>query len=238
MLSIITINKNNAIGLEKTLRSLQAQSLQNFQWIFIDGNSYDSSNEIAKNFSKSNDVLISSNDSGIYNAMNSGILHITGDRVIFLNSGDELSHHGALQKVEEEWRADLDLLLLGFRVGGRNRMPRGNWWRYWSMPTSHQAIVYSTNLLRKEKFDESFKFAADFEHYLRINQQLINIKIVPEIFALNEPYGSDSHLQSVLREYHDALIKNGYSKHWAKFSFFIKTHYLKYALKQTVTLHK
>lgn len=231
MLSIITINKNNAVGLEKTLRSLRMQSLQNFQWIFMDGNSSDSSNALARDFSKNNDVLISSNDSGIYNAMNRGIVHVSGDRVIFLNSGDELSNSGALQRVEEEWTADLDLLLLGFSIRGRNRMPRDNWWRYWSMPTSHQAIVYSAKLLGKEKFDESYKYAADFEHYLRVNKQSLSIKIVPEIFALNEPYGTDSHLQGVLREYHDSLIKNGYSKYWAKLSLFIKTHYLKYALR-------
>lgn len=197
----------------------------------MDGNSCDSSMQLARDFSKKNDVLISSNDSGIYNAMNSGILHATGNGIIFLNSGDELSNPGALQRVEEEWAADLDLLLLGFSVRGQNRMPRANWWRCWSMPTSHQAIVYSAKLLGGDNFDESFKYAADFEHYLRINQKCLNIKIVRAIFALNEPYGSDSHLQRVLEEYREALIKNGYSKYWAKLSFFIKTHYLKYALK-------
>ena len=36
-LSIITINRNNAAGLEKTLKSVAAQTRKDFEYIIIDG---------------------------------------------------------------------------------------------------------------------------------------------------------------------------------------------------------
>ena len=38
-ISIITINKNNAVGLEKTIQSVIGQTYPNIEYIIIDGNS-------------------------------------------------------------------------------------------------------------------------------------------------------------------------------------------------------
>jgi glycosyltransferase involved in cell wall biosynthesis len=45
-LSIITINRNNAAGLEKTIQSVITQTFDDFEYIIIDGNSEDDSVEI------------------------------------------------------------------------------------------------------------------------------------------------------------------------------------------------
>ena len=37
ILSIITINRNNAAGLEKTMRSVAAQTFGDFEYVVIDG---------------------------------------------------------------------------------------------------------------------------------------------------------------------------------------------------------
>jgi hypothetical protein len=100
------------------------------------------------------------------------------------------------------------------------------------MPTSHQAIVYSKELLKKQPFDESYRFAADFEHYLRINRANLTIYSDDRPLIVNEPYGSDSHLPALLAEYRHALIKNGYPKLWAHFVYWFKTYYLKWALRK------
>jgi len=231
MLSIITINKNNASGLRKTLDSLRIQTLQNFQWIFVDGVSSDLSYSLANEFQREGDTLISESDLGIYNAMNKGADYAYGDKILFLNSGDALINATALEVLSKEWSDGLDIILFGFCVRGQHRMPHHNWWRYWSMPTSHQAIIYRADLLSGHKFDESYKYAADFEHYLRVNMNPLKIKRVLKIFVLNEPYGSDGHLEKVLIEYRQALIENGVPRVWAKLVFFLKLHYLKFALK-------
>ena len=98
------------------------------------------------------------------------------------------------------------------------------------MPTSHQAIIYSSKLLGKFTFNESYKYAADFEHYLRINKSPLRISRIMQPLVINEPYGCDQNLDVVLDEYRTALLANGYPCIWAKFVFWLKTRYLKVAL--------
>jgi putative colanic acid biosynthesis glycosyltransferase len=229
MLSIVTINFNNANGLEKTANSLSRFREGSFQWVFIDGGSTDHSLGIAKNFSKQTDVIISERDSGIYNAMNKGISHSKGDQILFLNSGDVV--HPNIQTIEElNLDRAVDLHLFGFEIRNTVRMPRMNAWRVWSMPTSHQAIIYSSKLLRNIQFDEAYRYAADFEHYLRINRAKLKIVKTMKPLIINEPYGSDQNLEIVLGEYRRALINNGYPRLWAQFVYWLKSRYLKVAL--------
>jgi glycosyltransferase involved in cell wall biosynthesis len=231
MLSIVTINKDNRVGLQKTLNSLNNLRDRNYQWICVDSASQDGSVDLANEFKLSDDVVVSEKDTGIYHAMNKGISYVKGDYVLFLNSGDTLSHQiQSLDFMEEV--AGHDLGLFGFEIRNTLRKPRSNSWRFWSMPTSHQAIVYSTALLKKNLFDESYRFAADFEHYLRINRSHLVIYSDDRALIVNEPYGSDAHLPVLLGEYRHALIKNGYPRVWAELVYWFKTYYLKWALRE------
>ena len=231
MLSIVTINKDNRMGLQKTINSLQSLGERNYQWVYIDSVSIDGSVELANQFKTQDDVVISEKDTGIYNAMNKGISLAKGDYVLFLNSGDILSTQMKSLDFMKVVTGH-DLALFGFEIRNTQRKPRSNGWRFWSMPTSHQAIVYSSALLKQNPFDESYRFAADFEHYLRINRTHLSIYSDDRALIVNEPYGSDAHLPVLLSEYRHALIKNGYPKLWAHFVYWLKTYYLKWALRE------
>lgn len=98
-LSIITINYNNAIGLEKTIRSIISQSFQNFEYIVIDGASTDMSVEVIKKYSDQINHWISEPDNGIYNAMNKGIKYACAEYLLFINSGDTLYNENVLQNI-------------------------------------------------------------------------------------------------------------------------------------------
>ncbi len=90
-LSIVTINYNNANGLESTINSVLNQQECNFEYIVIDGLSTDSSVEIIKNVKHNKNISfkwISEKDTGVYNAMNKGVKMSTGEYLLFLNSGD------------------------------------------------------------------------------------------------------------------------------------------------------
>lgn len=231
MLSIITINKNNRTGLQKTVDSLLKLSPRSFQWVFIDSCSSDGSVELAKLFSQEGDIVVSESDTGIYNAMNKGVSLSRNPLVLFLNSGDAIS--ADIHSIEElNLNPKADVSLFGFWIRNHLRMPRKNFWRYWSMPTSHQAMIYSRDLLLQEPFDEQYRLAADFEHYLRINKHQILIDSRKQALIVNEPYGSDAHLPKLLAEYREALIKNDYPRWWAKAVFWLKTYYLEWALKR------
>ena len=89
-ISIITINYNDKIGLERTIKSIVNQTYQDFEYLVIDGKSYDGSVEVLEQYKDHFDYWISEPDTGIYNAMNKGIAKAKGKYLLFINSGDEL----------------------------------------------------------------------------------------------------------------------------------------------------
>lgn len=95
-LSLITINYNNCIGLEKTIQSVITQIYQDFEYLVIDGGSNDGSQNIIEKYRSFINYCVSESDSGIYNAMNKGIRKAKGEYVLFLNSGDVLNGNPAL----------------------------------------------------------------------------------------------------------------------------------------------
>jgi glycosyltransferase involved in cell wall biosynthesis len=99
--SIITINRNNAEGLRKTIDSVTIQNYNDFEYIIVDGASTDNSLNVINNsftFSNEKELIlsnefpikgfgeingntvrwISESDTGVYHAMNRGILMLTG----------------------------------------------------------------------------------------------------------------------------------------------------------------
>ena len=98
-LSLITINQNNAEGLRRTIESVVFQTYIDYEYIVIDGASTDESVNILKQYDNRITFWISEPDTGIYNAMNKGILKATGEYCLFLNSGDRLSNDRVLEEV-------------------------------------------------------------------------------------------------------------------------------------------
>lgn len=97
--SIITVNHNEASGLERTIKSVIAQTYHEIEYIIIDGGSTDESVDIIKKYSDHITYWISEADKGIYHAMNKGIMKVTHDYVLFLNSGDEFYSDKSLQQL-------------------------------------------------------------------------------------------------------------------------------------------
>lgn len=89
-LSVITINKNNASGLRKTIESVINQTFNDFEYIVVDGASDDGSVEVIKEFSDRISYWVSEADTGIYEAMNKGLRKSIGEYSLMLNSGDFL----------------------------------------------------------------------------------------------------------------------------------------------------
>lgn len=97
-LSIITVNYNNLVGLRRTLDSVLKQTWQEFEYIVIDGGSTDGSTEYLQSKSEHFTYWVSEKDSGIYNAMNKGIVQAQGEYLLFLNSGDHLYNENVLSE--------------------------------------------------------------------------------------------------------------------------------------------
>ena len=95
-ISIITINKNNSTGLEKTIQSVTIQTYKELEYIVIDGASTDRSLDIIKAFGSKITYWESNVDGGVYQAMNKGVLKASGDYCLFLNSGDVFCNSNSL----------------------------------------------------------------------------------------------------------------------------------------------
>lgn len=100
-LSVITINRNNAAGLGKTIQSVAAQSFKEFEYIIVDGASTDGSVEVIQKYEMEFAYLkwVSEPDSGIYNAMNKGLRMASGDYIQILNSGDCLADSDVTERL-------------------------------------------------------------------------------------------------------------------------------------------
>ena len=100
-LSLITINRNNAMGLEKTLQSVVAQTYKEFEYVIVDGASTDGSVEVIKKYESQFLHLkwVSEPDVGIYNAMNKGIRMASGEYIQILNSADALASDVVTEKM-------------------------------------------------------------------------------------------------------------------------------------------
>jgi glycosyltransferase involved in cell wall biosynthesis len=88
MLSVITVNLNNAEGLRRSIASVLSQELADFEYLVIDAASTDGSIEVIRANQKRIAWWVSEPDGGIYEAMNKGIAKARGDYCLFLNSGD------------------------------------------------------------------------------------------------------------------------------------------------------
>ena len=95
--SIITVCFNSEKTIEDTIKSVASQIYPNIEYIVIDGNSQDCTNEILAKYKDVVTVHVSESDNGLYDAMNKGIKLATGDIIGVLNSDDILATNNTIQ---------------------------------------------------------------------------------------------------------------------------------------------
>lgn len=170
LFSIITVNRNNSDGLERTIESVRSLKKKNFEYIVIDGASTDNSVDVIKKNSDCIDFYISEPDKGIYNAMNKGIGYAKGDYVIFMNSGDRFLNGDVLEMVEKE-NLYADFVFCGWMRGKDGIALSENFpdnhitlykLLYQSDCISHQStFTKRETLLELGKYDDSLVICAD-----------------------------------------------------------------------------
>lgn len=181
-ISIITINRNNATGLEKTMSSVFSQTTLDFEYIVIDGASSDGSIEVIKKLEPQFEgrlKWISEPDSGIYNAMNKGIRMATGGYIQFLNSGDCLADKDVIERmvVELEKKSYPDILygnmLKVFSDGHilKDKCFAGNdisFLGFYTGTLNHSPALIKRNLFEEYGlYDETLKIVSDWKWYLQ-----------------------------------------------------------------------
>lgn len=99
-ISIVTPNYNMAPFLEQTIQSVLGQGYPNLEYIIIDGGSTDGSVDIIKKYEHQLTYWVSEPDKGMYDAIQKGFGHSTGEIMAWINS-DDYYHPGAFGLVAE-----------------------------------------------------------------------------------------------------------------------------------------
>lgn len=86
--SIVTVVKNAEFFIDTCLQSVVNQCYDDVEYIVIDGNSSDRTLEVISFYSENIKILVSEQDSGMYNALNKGIRMATGEVIGILNADD------------------------------------------------------------------------------------------------------------------------------------------------------
>ena len=101
-ITIITVTRNNVATIAKTIESVVAQTYRDIEYIIVDGASNDGSLEVIKDYALRYESMIkyvSETDSGVYNALNKGIIMATGEVVGLLHGNDYLSSADVVSQV-------------------------------------------------------------------------------------------------------------------------------------------
>lgn len=173
-LSIITINWNNALGLEKTIQSVVGQTYSNIEYIIIDGASNDGSIDVIKKYEKKISYWISEPDKGIYNAMNKGMQVATGEYCLFLNSGDKLLSANILSEILNNYKFNAGIITCNLlKIGKKKSYVNAKDSVFFadfifSNPIPHPSTFIKRELIQKHPYDESYKVAGDYVFFFEM----------------------------------------------------------------------
>nr|MBC8490102.1 glycosyltransferase [Bacteroidota bacterium] len=165
--SIITVCKDNLEELKKTHESIIAQTINDYEWIVIDGNSRDGTLGWLERTNLAN--WISEPDKGIFDAMNKGLNKSSGKYIIFMNSGDTFASEEVLSKARTSIENNsYPVFIYGDSIDiseDNNEFYRKakNYKKLWmGMITQHQAMFFKREKVGKTKYSEEYYLTADY----------------------------------------------------------------------------
>lgn len=210
--SIITVNFNNVVGLQKTIKSVVTQTYDAIEYLIIDGGSNDGSLEIIEQYTNHISHWVSEKDNGVYHAMNKGIRVATGDYLLFLNSGDYFYNEHVLSDVSHylSTKADIvygDVNVINTSDEGKivSYSDRLRFSVFWYGAICHQVIFYHKRVFEKAGlYQEQYKITSDWMHYIsaiiKHDCTYLHIPVVITNYHLDGMSEDRKNLEVVLKE--------------------------------------
>ena len=175
VVSIITACLNAEDTIEQTIQSVVEQTYPNIEYVIIDGGSTDKTLEIVKKCKDHIAKWISEPDNGVYDGMNKGIIHSTGDILYFLNAGDHLYNNETIEQIMDTFE-DEDIVAVYGNVEVVNEHSKKTVVR--GIRVTHNNLLYrrvchQALFVRRSLFEEfgdfvtSLKYSADHEFIVK-----------------------------------------------------------------------
>jgi glycosyltransferase involved in cell wall biosynthesis len=178
-ISVVTVCYNSESTLPRALESVAIQRWSEIEHIVIDGASTDGTMGIIERSRRQLAHVLSEPDEGIYDAMNKGLVHATGEIVCFLNADDAYADPEVLSRVAHEMQQHGLDALFGDVVFFNPGAPERNVRRYRSdrfcpdrlaygwMP-AHPALFMKRSIYQQlGGFRTHFRIAGDFDFVAR-----------------------------------------------------------------------
>lgn len=219
-ISIITCTYNSEKHLAQCIESVQAQDYKDVRHIFIDGMSTDATIDIIHKY-YSNPIIFQNKDSGVYDAFNRALSHITTDIFTFLHSDDFYIDKNCLSRVSDifsksnidyysaqiiVWDAEknVEIAKLGAPMHTPTFTERLKVSNYFAHPTN----FWKKSVIEKVGFfDLRYKIAADVDWMYRL--QKANLKQyfeeVPIAYLRNSGTSGSRIFKALWEEYLVAL---------------------------------
>lgn len=189
-ISTVTVCRNSQATIARTVESFLDQDYADKELLVIDGGSTDGTQDIVRGFGRDAIRLISEPDAGIYDAMNKGLAHHSGDAVGFLNSDDVYHDRHVLARIADGLaQAEAvygDLVMIFDHASGHvvrewrsGSFTPGAFRSGW-MPPHPTFYVRRELAARTGLFDLQYRISADYDFMLRAMEvQRARVRYIP-----------------------------------------------------------
>ncbi len=165
--SVVTVARNAAATLPRTIESVQTQRGVCIEHVVVDGASTDATPALLARCLREQDFWISEPDRGIADAFNKGVALARGRAVLFLNADDWLSE-GQLERAFETLEANGADFVFGDLVFHRDGKPtyvyRGDPDYAAGLHTHLPPVNHPTLLARRELFERAGLFCLEHRY--------------------------------------------------------------------------
>ncbi|MCX7769945.1 MAG: glycosyltransferase [Proteobacteria bacterium] len=227
-LNIIIATYNSESTIQDTLDSIYNQTWKDYEIIVIDGCSKDATCDIIKRNSKKIKYFISEPDSGIYDALNKGILQSDSEWIYFMGSDDLFYDNRVLEDVfNSVENSNFDLVYGNVIFKQTKKIYDGKFYKIKMhfRNICHQAIFYRRSIFdRLGLFNLKYPLWADYEFNMRcFGNKQIKIKYINRVISIYNDDGLSSKREDeAFKIDRGVLIKK----------YFGDMHYLFYVLRR------
>ena len=203
-ISIVTVTYNAANYIVDTIQSVISQTYPNKEYVIIDGNSNDGTQDIVKKYADKIDVFVSETDKGIYDAMNKAIDRASGEWIIFMNAGDSFYNNQVIADIfENKDYTGIDVIYgstcYNYSWGNTIILPRASTQLSKRMPFVHQSVFTRTSIMKDRHFNSQYRICADFDFFHWLYENGGSFK---EVEAVVSNYAGDGISRvNIIKEY-------------------------------------
>jgi len=218
--SIIIVTFNAAKTLQACLDSIYQQRYLHIEIVIIDGKSTDDTVKILEANTDKISFWKSEPDDGIYDAINKGLNHITGEWVYFLGADDVLLDE--FSDLCYELKVPGALYYGSVLSKGEKRSGLVSPYYQAKLGMYHQAIIYSSSIFKRYKYNTKYKVSADHA----LNMQFHKDPAITFIFKdyiianFNDTGVSSGGADKVFEKDKSRLIRENFGlKLWMRYLF-------------------